>query len=94
VILKVSVTDDEVLNTKLWLVPNAGLSGQVTFNGLQSVHVCESAPGARNATPTRSDKSCMAEKECRRSGKQLEGVTSVQDAIDVRRECTVQERTW
>lgn len=45
-----SVTVEDELKTKLWLVPKAGSLGQVMFIGLQSVHVCAKI-GVANRAP-------------------------------------------
>lgn len=58
-ILKVSVTADEELKTKVWFVPRAGSFGHVVFNGLHVVQVWALAI-ARAEAPTRNDENFMA----------------------------------
>ncbi len=48
--LNASVTVEEELKTNSWAIPRAGSGGQVTFMGLQSVHVC-ARTGERSAAP-------------------------------------------
>lgn len=54
--LKYLVTIEEVFSTKLWLVPRAGLFGQVLFNGLHWVHVCARDRVVKNVRTERSDR--------------------------------------